>query len=119
MTPFKKRDKITIVPRDVSLGAHVRGILRQRIVISGGMVPALLKGDERALAILFHEYGHIRNWDKFLPGIVVYSLINCLLLIFFSNNRIAHCIIDVRDHLARLSEARAFCRCLLGGFFRF
>jgi hypothetical protein len=48
--------RILIVPRDVSLGAHVRGILRQRIVISGGMVPTLLKGDERALAILFQVW---------------------------------------------------------------
>jgi Peptidase family M48 len=73
--------RIQLVPRDLSLGAHVQGILSQRIVISGGMIPALLGNEERALTILFHEYGHIRNWDKFLPGIVVYSLINCIFYI--------------------------------------
>lgn len=100
-------DKISIVPRDVSLGAHVRGILRQRIVVSGGMVPALLNGDERALAILFHEYGHIRNWDKFLPGIVVYSLINCMLLIVLFRTTgllIALLIYATTSHVCRRRE---------------
>jgi hypothetical protein len=73
--------RLLVVPHDLSLGAHVRGTVWQRIVISGGMIPAIISNDERALTILCHEFGHIKNWDKFLPGIVLYSFVNSVVYI--------------------------------------
>jgi hypothetical protein len=58
------------------------------------MIPALVSADERAMTILCHEFGHIKNWDKFLPGVVLYSFINsAIYLITFGKVGIAIAIV--------------------------
>lgn len=55
-----------VAKQDLSLGAHVRGVLSPYIVISGGMLVGLLKRDPRAEAIFFHEVAHILHGDRVL-----------------------------------------------------
>jgi Zn-dependent protease with chaperone function len=62
--------KIRVLTNDLSMGAHVHGVLRPHVVISGGMLVGILRQDSRALAILAHEIAHLQHFDQFLPGII-------------------------------------------------
>jgi hypothetical protein len=62
--------RLEFVPNDFSIGAHVRGVLRPRVVISAGMLVGLVSKNPYANAILSHEIGHIRHFDRFLPGLI-------------------------------------------------
>lgn len=61
---------IRVVKNDLTMGAHVHGVLRPHVVISGGMLVGLLRKDTRAVAILAHETAHIQHFDQLLPGII-------------------------------------------------
>ena len=65
-----KLNRLEVVPSDLTMGAHVRGVLWPRIVISGGMLMGLLMKDPRADAILSHERSHINHLDRYLPGLI-------------------------------------------------
>lgn len=62
------------VKSDLSLGAQVRGIIRPRIVISGGLLVGLLRKEPLALSVLIHEIAHIRHFDRFLPALIALSM---------------------------------------------
>ena len=62
--------KIRVLKNDLSMGAHVHGVLRPHVVISGGMLVGILRQDVRALAILAHETAHLQHFDQLLPGII-------------------------------------------------
>lgn len=55
-----------IVGGDLSMGAHVRGVFRRYIVLSGGLMVGLLQGNAKAIAILRHEAAHLRHGDQVL-----------------------------------------------------
>jgi len=59
--------RMHVIKGDLTLGAHVRGILKPYIVISGGMLVGLRRGDQRAISILCHELAHISHHDRLLP----------------------------------------------------
>ena len=69
-------ERIRLAPNDLSLGGHLQGVIRQRIVVSAGLTVGLLTNDERSVAILAHEIAHVKHLDKFVPGIIVLSLLN-------------------------------------------
>lgn len=66
----------------MSVSAHVRGVVRPRVVISGGMLVGLLRRDPTARSILAHEYAHLLQFDRILPCIVVMILLGQFSAIF-------------------------------------
>lgn len=62
--------RIRVLKSDLSMGAHVHGVLRPHVVISGGMLVGILRQDGRALAILAHEVAHLQHFDQLLPGMI-------------------------------------------------
>lgn len=74
----KRIKSLKSVLSDVSFGAHVRGVLRPCLTISGGMLIGLLRGETKAKCIFFHEYSHILNLDRLLPlliGWIIYDVL--------------------------------------------
>lgn len=66
------------IPGDLSLGAHVRGFFRPRLVVSGGMLMGLARGDRNAQAILAHELAHVQHHDRMLiafVGMIVFEVV--------------------------------------------
>jgi Zn-dependent protease with chaperone function len=55
---------------DLAMGAHVKGVIRPHLVISGGLLVGLIRRDARANAIVCHEIAHIEHYDRLLPGII-------------------------------------------------
>lgn len=77
-------------PSDLLMGAHVRGVLRPVVVISGGLAIGLLRRDSRAVAILSHELAHIEHYDRFLPviaGMAVFELVAAPSLLLSSQSQ--------------------------------
>lgn len=66
----EKLPSIDVDKSDVAMGAHIRGVVRPRIVLSGGLLVGLLRNDSRANAIICHEAAHLQNLDWLLPGII-------------------------------------------------
>lgn len=62
--------RIRVLKNDLSIGAHVHGVIRAHVVISGGMLVGILRQDSRALAVLAHEVAHLQHFDQMLPGMV-------------------------------------------------
>jgi hypothetical protein len=112
--------RLTVVPSDLSLGAHVRGVFSQWIVISGGMLAGLLSRDARAVCIIAHEVGHIRNLDKLLPGVLLLMLLSMVSALAFYRNLYALIVIvtlyALTSHFCRRREfaADAFAISALG-----
>jgi Zn-dependent protease with chaperone function len=63
--------RLRVLFSDLSVGAHVSGLVFPKIAISGGLFFGLLTNDWRSKAILAHEIGHIRNGDRWLFGVMV------------------------------------------------
>ncbi|MBY3182757.1 M48 family metalloprotease [Rhizobium laguerreae] len=68
--------RVRVIMTDLSIGAHVRGVIRPRIYVSGALLINLLEGNNAARAILAHELAHIYNHDRWLPGIVTVAFIS-------------------------------------------
>ena len=82
---------IRVVLQDISIGAQIRGIVRSRIVISGGMLVALTAKTPIAGAILVHELAHVKNHDRLFTGVILVVALEILLstvLPFVSRNGI-------------------------------
>lgn len=67
-------DRIVLVASDFSVGAQVRGVAVSQIVISSGLLFLLLRGDKRGYFVVAHEYAHIVNGDKLVPGLIAIVL---------------------------------------------
>ncbi|MGX9966050.1 M48 family metalloprotease [Roseomonas sp. F4] len=67
-------DHLRMNPSDLLMGAHVRGVLKPKIVLSGGLIIGLMRGDRKAFAVLAHEMGHIRHLDLLIPGYIGVAL---------------------------------------------
>jgi Zn-dependent protease with chaperone function len=67
-------DQLRMNPADLLMGAHVRGVLSPKIVLSGGLIIGLMRGDPKSLAVLAHEMGHIRHLDLLIPGFIGIAL---------------------------------------------
>ncbi len=59
-----------MLANDLTMGAHVRGVIRPYVVLSGGLVVGVLRKDPRAISILAHEASHIHHFDQLLPGLL-------------------------------------------------
>ena len=62
--------RLRVVKSDLQLGAHVRGVIRPSIVISGGMLMGLMRKDSHALGVLAHELAHVAHWDRLYLGVL-------------------------------------------------
>jgi hypothetical protein len=71
-----RSNRVRIVKTDLSLGAHVRGVIRPQIYLSGGLLIGLLDGANSARAIVAHELAHIQNQDRWVPGILALTLVS-------------------------------------------
>lgn len=67
-----------IFTADLSMGAQVRGVIKPKLVLSGGIVVALARKEPKAIGILLHEYAHIQNLDSLLPAIIGLSIVELL-----------------------------------------
>lgn len=72
-------DQLLLQPNDMTIGAHVSGIIRQRIVVSAGLLVSLMKGDGDGPAIIAHERAHIRQWDLFMIGFIGIAILDVAL----------------------------------------
>lgn len=72
-------NRCRVVLSDLSVGAHVSGLLRPKIVMSGGLLFGLTGSDNLSRAIVAHEIGHIRNGDRWMTGVVALALIFAVL----------------------------------------
>ena len=72
-------DQLLLQPNDMTIGAHVSGIIRQRIVVSAGLLVSLMKGDGDGPAIIAHERAHIRQWDLFMVGFIGIGIVDVIL----------------------------------------
>lgn len=77
-----RSSQIRVVMRDLSIGAQIRGILRPRIIISGGMLVALTAKAPIAGAILAHELAHVKNYDRLFTGVILVFGFEILLSVF-------------------------------------
>ncbi|WP_431016392.1 M48 family metalloprotease [Bradyrhizobium pachyrhizi] len=67
-------NRVRVVMGDLSVGARVSGLIRPKVVISGGLLYGLMTGYEPSRAIFGHEVGHIRNGDRWLFGLIAVAL---------------------------------------------
>lgn len=72
-------ERIRVIPKDLSVGAHVRGVFRPNVIISGGALVGLMRGDPTAKTMLAHEIGHIQHFDKFYLGLIFIVILELLL----------------------------------------
>lgn len=73
--PALKVSRIRCNVSDITMGAHIRGVIWPSVVISGGLMVGLLRKDKRAAGILCHEIAHIEHYDRLLPGVIGLTLI--------------------------------------------
>ena len=66
---------ILLNARDLRMGAHVRGVIVPKIVISGGLFVGLMQNNRKAISIFSHEIAHIRHSDLLIPGFIGASVL--------------------------------------------
>lgn len=74
--------RVHYIPNDLTLGAHVRGVLFPRVVVSGGTLVSLMKRDHVAKAMFAHELAHIAHWDRLYVGLLAVAISNAAMPLF-------------------------------------
>jgi Zn-dependent protease with chaperone function len=80
--------KMRVLASDVTMGAHVRGTVVPRVMVSGGLLVGLSRRVDVASAILCHELAHVAARDKFFLALIFLWIGNSLLSLgapFFSD----------------------------------
>lgn len=75
-SPKFSSSRVKVAAGDLSMGAHIRGIMSPRLVISGGLLVAFLRQDKRADAIIAHELSHISHLDRFFHAFLLIWSVN-------------------------------------------
>lgn len=109
--------RLRVLFGDLSVGAHVSGLIIPKIAISGGLFLGLLTNNWASKAIVAHEIGHVRNGDRWLFGVIaaVFGLsamqaFDLLLPSVFDRTQIAISLRGISE-----SESRSFLNGISGG----
>lgn len=74
--------RLRLVANDLSVSAHVRGVITPVVVLSAGAMVGLMRREDSSVAILAHEIAHIRHWDRLFIGLLCAALFNLLLPVY-------------------------------------